>query len=73
MQDTTVATEGGINTTQNTININLNTENVTNEEVEDNGFASIAEKLVEAKLITNTHAEKIARKIQLQNYIILRK
>ena len=50
MQDTTVATEGGINTTQNTININLNTENVTNEEVEDNGFASIAEKLVEAKL-----------------------
>ena len=59
-QDTTVATEGGISPlTQNTIILN-NEENTTNnvntesvkltEELMDNGFASIAEKLVEAKL-----------------------
>ena len=52
-QDTTVATEGAMNATQNTINVNLNSENNeenTAEDVVDNGFASIAEKLVEAKL-----------------------
>ena len=59
-QDTTVATEGGIspltqntiilNNEENTIN-NTNTESVKlTEELMDNGFASIAEKLVEAKL-----------------------
>ena len=50
-QDTTVATKDSINatTTQNTITLNEETKTIT-EDVIDNGFASIAEKLVEAKL-----------------------
>ena len=49
-QDTTVATKESINgATQNTITINEETK-VIKEDVMDNGFASIAEKLVEAKL-----------------------
>ena len=49
-QDTTVATKESINgVTQNTITINEETK-VIKEDVMDNGFASIAEKLVEAKL-----------------------
>ena len=48
-QETTVATENGINTVkQDTILVNINEEKT--EDIEDNGFASIAEKLFEAKL-----------------------
>ena len=49
-QDTTVATKDSINgVTQNTITLNAEAKAIT-EDVMDNGFASIAEKLVEAKL-----------------------
>lgn len=48
-QETTVVTENTMNaTTQDTILVNVNEEK--NDDVIDNGFASIAEKLVEAKL-----------------------
>ena len=50
-QDTTIATKDSINTpTQNTISVDLNALSKDEEEVQDNGFATIAEKLVEAKL-----------------------
>ncbi len=52
-QETTIATENGVNVTkQDTILVNINEEKVEEktEDVVDNGFASIAEKLLEAKL-----------------------
>ena len=51
-QETTVATENGINAVkQDTILVNINEEKEEKTDViEDNGFATIAEKLFEAKL-----------------------